>query len=663
MSELDRKSDFEQAYMDAWTAWSPWQAQARDDMKAKTQNAWTPQDIAYMKKVMPAREIMSFPHLRKLVRFVANFERMNRMGVRYEPVEGSDIQTAGQLTTCANDALARGPSYGYHVKSDCFEHMLDTGMSLFNMGMDRNGQIGFDCYHYNQFVLHAGLTRRDLRGCQYGILRKDVTFDDAKMLFPDAVDLIDSLASGKGGQQEDGKFSMRPHTVLYGKHQLVYDEWQRRTTVQKKYWINLQTGWVRDEAGNRFEYHDTPMERMTLAENPLLDVLEDWSRTVRVTQYLNGHEVFDGVDPFGIGDFSFTPFICFLDPSVDDFRYRVQGLLRSVKDAQRTYDRRTIANIRAVECTLGAGTDFEENALVDNDDAYMSGPGRPRFLKEGAIAEGRYRDRPAPNLPGGWMDMQIGFEKEMGKILGLDEDGMFGTGQKDQLLLGVVGKLRMGLGMVGMFDFFDNASLAHQIIGGKLLRLIQRYTPDKVSRILGEPPSQTFFCREFSQYDAVPCETVITDTQRNALYTELVNLKRMGAEIGEPCPIPWSLILEFAPIAMKGKIMQALAQLEQQANQSNERMRQIEEATQQAVIRQLNMDTANEQVHIMERKANAAQKIALTEKTKLETAQIAQEIQIEPTFDAWDRFIKIQEIEAQREAKKNQMVKSNRKNG
>ena len=98
--------------------------------------------------------------------------------------------------------------------------------------------------------------------------------------------------------------------------------------------------------------------------------------------------------------------------------------------------------------------------------------------------------------------------------------------------------------------------------------------------------------------------------------------------------------------------MQALAQMEQQATQRMERMRQIEEATQQAVIRQLEMDTANEQVHIQERQANVANKIAATEKTVLEAEQIAQEIQTEPVFNAWDRFIEIQKIQQQQQQRK-----------
>ena len=143
-AEQDRKKDHEEAYRQAFAAFGSWQTQARADLMATTKNAWTARDLQYMKKVMPEREIMSFNRLRPLVRLMSNFERMNRMSIRYSPTEGGDVLTASELTTCANHALAH--QKGYYIKSDCFDHSLKTGMSLFNLAMDRNQNVIFEKY-------------------------------------------------------------------------------------------------------------------------------------------------------------------------------------------------------------------------------------------------------------------------------------------------------------------------------------------------------------------------------------------------------------------------------------------------------------------------------------------------------------------------------------
>ncbi len=635
-AETDRKSDMNECYSQAWTAWGNWQTHARDDIYTVADNAWTKEDIAYMRKVMPQREIMSFPLLRRFIRLISNFERNNRTSVRYEPVEGSDQQAASQYTLLANDALARGR--GYYTKSDCFYGALASGMNLFNLAMDRHHKIHFERFAYNQFILHPSFQRRDLGDCQYGILRKTVTAPEAKMFFPDQEEIIDWLL--KQDKNEDDKFPNMPKVKLYGKYLLSFDEWTRRTTARKRYLIDARLGYLRDGNGNKIEFDDSVEQRFALISNPTLDVIEDVERTVEVTQYLNGEEVYHGVDPFGIGDFSFTPYMAFFDPEVEHFHLRIQSAVRALKDSQRAFDRRTIANIRTLECVIGGGLDLEEDAIVDPRQAYTAGPGQPRFWKEGAISERRFVDRPAPNVPAGWMELQEGFAKLPGKILNLDEDGLMGVNQKDQLLLGVVGKMRMGLGMVGMFDFFDNKSQADQCMGGKLLKLIQQIPADKAQRILGEPPAPAFYNKEFCQYDALSAETALTDSQRNALYTELISLKEKGALMQDPFPVSWGEILEFAPTALKHQVLQRMAQREQQQQASQQRAAQIQEAVQQAALKQVQVDTMNEEIHAGERAADMV-------KTKVDTAQVLQEMNTAPRMDMLDRAIELAKIDAQ----------------
>lgn len=643
MSDItDRKTDMNEAYTQSWAAWGNWQSHARDDLYAVVDNAWTKEDIAYMKKVMPDREIMSFPMLRKHIRLISNFERTNRTSIKYEPVEGSDELTAAQYTLIANDMLAR--NRGYQVRSDCFDGALKTGLTLLNLSpifelVDGGyGVTGshFERFAYNQFVLHPSFTKRDLSDCQYGILRKPITSSEAKRLFPDLGDYIDHLL--KRDRSDDEKFPNMPKLKLYGKYLLNLDEWTRRTTVNKRYFVQ-QGQFVRDPFGNRVEFNeDAPEHQFALFENPTLDVMESVERTVEVTQYLNGEEVYHGIDPFGIGDFSFTPYFAYFDPEVDHFHLRIQSAVRALKDSQRSFDRRTIAGIRALEYVVNAGTDFEEGALVDPKQAYTAGHG-PRFFKDGAIAGGQFKERPAPNIPPGWFQLQEQFEKLPGKILNLNEDGLFGTDQKDQLLLGVVGKLRLGLGQVGMFDFFDNKSFSDQVMGMKMMRLIQQYPASTATRILNEQLSQAFYAKDFGKYDAISAEAVLTDSQKNAQFQQLLQMKIQSMSGMEPFPLSWSDILALAPTALPHKLKATLQQKAQQQAQAQQRAEQLREAVQVAALKQADIDVVNEQVHAQERAADLME-------TKVDIAQKLQEMTVQPQMDMLDREIEMQKIEA-----------------
>jgi hypothetical protein len=207
----------------------------------------------------------------------------------------------------------------------------------------------------------------------------------------------------------------------------------------------------------------------------------------------------------------------------------------------------------------------------------------------------------------------------------------------------------MGLGMVGMFDFFDNLSLAHIGIGNKLLRLLQQYPAEKVRRIVNEDPAPAFYDREFGKYDAVPVEAVLTDTQRNQLYTELVNLKQMGANIGDPFPVPWSVILKYAPVALKQDLQQSLAQLEQQQMEAKARSEKLQEQAQVMMIEQAKAGVISDIARAKERETQAVENQATTALNRVKTAVEIDNLKREPLFEALGKAIDIERLKIERD--------------
>ena len=110
--------------------------------------------------------------------------------------------------------------------------------------------------------------------------------------------------------------------------------------------------------------------------------------------------------------------------------------------------------------------------------------------------------------------------------------------------------------------------MSQQVIGKKVLKLIQRYPLNKIRRILNDEPSQAFHNKRFGEFDAMVAESMLTDTQRNQVYADLLALKQLGVKLRDPAPISWSMLMKFAPIKMKKEILEEVKKLEQQKQQA-----------------------------------------------------------------------------------------------
>jgi hypothetical protein len=113
-------------------------------------------------------------------------------------MEGGDLETASQLNMVALWALQW--QNGYHVASDAFEGALKTGMNLLNIYNDRNLNTHFERFMYNQFLVDPAFTRVDLADCHFGIMRKYVTGEAAKMLLPGKESLIETMLKQDASQ-------------------------------------------------------------------------------------------------------------------------------------------------------------------------------------------------------------------------------------------------------------------------------------------------------------------------------------------------------------------------------------------------------------------------------------------------------------------------------
>jgi hypothetical protein len=138
----------------------------------------------------------------------------------------------------------------------------------------------------------------------------------------------------------------------------------------------------------------------------------------------------------------------------------------------------------------------------------------------------------------------------------------------------LLAKVRQGAGLTILQDLFDNYRFSQEILGEKLLKMMQvNYHPKKIQRILNEPLHPAFKDAPSLHYDIKVEETIDTPSQKNLYFMQLMQAKQVGV------PIPDSLLIEAMPIQGKDKIMKALQAQEQQ----NAQMQQIEAQQRQTI--------------------------------------------------------------------------------
>jgi len=601
-NERDRKKEFDEAYSQAWSGFGSWQSFAREDLRSFLGDSLTEKEKNSLRN--QNRDILFLQLIRRYVNWIHGYQCDHRMAIRFDPIEGSDKLTAAQLNGCLNVSMSN--SLGYETISDAFKHTLKVGLSLVNAYNDSNFDTSLECLYYNQFLLDPCFTRIDLKDCQYGILRKYVSESDIKLILPDVnVDKIEK--ESKTGDL----FPNYPYPNLYGKKLLSYDEFHQRTTKETTVILIKPLMKEIEWSGTKRQLEDLVpaiLYRYNLQPEQI-STFSRVDRTVDVSCFVNGQEVKHSQDPFGIGDFSFTPVIGVYDPEYDQMDMKLQGIVRRLVPFQKVSTKRLMAMLAWFDQQIGSGLDVESDALVDMEDAFKAGPGQPRIFKDGAISGNKYRERQIADLPSGFLATHQIINEMAPQSVSLNED-MFGTPQKDTELYGVVQQMRIGMGLIGNRGLFDNLSVSQKCIGQKMLKLIQQWPPEKVQRVLNQTPAPAFFTKDFGKYDCNVSEGLMTNTQRQTMYSELIQLKKMGAELQDPAPIPWKMIIKYAPVQVATDMETEIASIEQKNAQSQQRQQQIDMILQQLAIQgqrvqieNVKMDTAERQSRIAENQA------------------------------------------------------------
>jgi len=620
----DKEKDFEEAFNNAYDQWFSWISEAHKDFKYTIDDPWTEADKQYFKD--QNREVLNFNITRRIVKMITGYERRNRLALKIGPSEGSDDKVASQLTGVVMPLMEN--HHGYEVMSDAFEFgALITGANLIEPYLDRRGDIQFSRKPYNKFLLDPGFTKRDLSDCGYIVIHEEgMLTDDVKSLIPGKDNLIDSYA-----KQNDSQITL-PFSAYKGKgredgQRCNYSAFWERTTKKVKVVANRRTGDSFVWTGTKESLNEI-LSRYAMQLTSWTDYIE----TVKLSCFINGKCVHTGPDPNKINDYPFVFIGGFWYPEYDDVSKKLQGVVRPTRDPQREVSKRLSKILDIIDSQVSSGLMAEQNSLVDPDDIHASGQGKGIWLKEGALSGNRVERIQAPDIPQGLFQLNRDLQTFINDIAGVNES-LFGNDELNAQMSGYLMKLRQGQALTALQDLFDNLRFAKKQLGFKLIKLIQaNYKADKIARIINEQPVPQFYTEDLNRYDIVPQEGILTDTQRQMFYTELVLAKKEGA------PITWRMIFENAPIQMKDKLLQMIGQEEQRQQQMQQEQLKEKQLLDRMRMAKIDADLGRG----AERRANVEEHHADAALSRIKTAKEIENMDWQRLMDIYDKIIALE---------------------
>jgi hypothetical protein len=390
---------------------------------------------------------------------------------------------------------------------------------------------------------------------------------------------------------------------------------------------------VDEESGACDEWYGTKEEEKQLKKDleatPTVRLITTHKRTVELNIIVSGHLLYSGPDPTGLDNFPFMPILMYHEPLIDSYELKIQGLVRSIRDAQRQYNRRHSQIIDLMESIVNTGWITKNGAVLDPTMLLQAGQGRQIVVNEGYDVNADVREISPPHIPPGYLQYQDIIDKNIMEIPGASDEllGLSSTG--DSQVSGKLAEVRASNGLKGNRGIFDNLEQTKKYVGLLVLEAIQKnYKPGKIQRITGQEPTPEFFSGNFSEYDCAIKQAVKTTTQKEAYYFQLLQLVELGA------PIPWEDILEAAPLQGKTELLQKMQQRAEQQQVQQEKIDEAERLEMALTTSQVEQNTALAE----ERRARVLADIGLAKermseqsqnyaKAMLDNAKTAKEIQ------------------------------------
>lgn len=513
-----------------------------------------------------------FNLIKRQINMIVGYQRKNRKSTITVPVHDDD-PLADEYNACMKWGENRD---GFHeYLSQAFEGACDTGMSLLHLYPDYtldpvSGDLFTDNVAFNNFLIDPNFRKQDLTDCSFVWRRRWVNKVGAKSLLPGHEAKIDKMVPSG---QKDGRFPLQAELLNMTNNNLfAYDEFYYRDTREAKIIIDPVSGEASEWEQDEDDAED--LLKQVLAQQPWLILKKKQVPTVKMVLCLNGIPLYHGPNHLSIDSYSFVPVLCYHEPDIQNYSWRVQGIVRNLRDAQYLYNRRKVIELDIMESQINSGWIYPVDVLTDPKALRQSGQGFLVPLKAGHLPNEIQRIS-APDIPASMIELSRSLSEDITKISGVNEE-LLGSATDDKA--GILSMLRQGAGLTTLQTIFDKLDYSQRLYGKIRLEAMRKnFSKGKLAQIIGHQPSERFFTASSLKYNLAVEEGNYSTTQRQMELQQLLHFREIGI------PISNESILRAAFITNKQQVIQEMQQ------QSQEQMKQQMDQAQQ----QQKMDNAD----------------------------------------------------------------------
>lgn len=560
-------NEYSDYYEEAYYAWNPFYPLADRDLRFYLGDQWDAKER--QKLFQEGRNAFVFNKSRRNINMITGYQRKHRLSSIVTPIENSDQLTADQLSQLLLFTMQSAD--GYRIISDCFGGACKTGWNLMTIWMDYrddpvNGDIKFGREPYSGFITDPYLTQLDFSDCSYIIRRKYLFPEHAASMLPGQEKDVYRLH--KMGWSRDDKFTWLPYQQQPNGQDLVaFNEFYQQKWKNVPTLVDMETGefmaWDGDD--DRLQYFRSQYPDMKVIKRP--------KRYIEKHIILNDQFMRTEINPYGLDEYPFTPVTAVFEPESDDWGLKVQSLMRCMIDPQKEGNRRRSQMADMFDSQINSGYMADEDSVINPRSLFQTSQGKVIWRKKDS-RPGAVEKIPPGQIPPSMFQLQELFDRDMPEILGIN-DAAFGIPDSGNES-GIMMMLRQGAAITNLQDVFDNLRFSQKQISKKALKLIQTWTPEKVERIINQRPTEQFYSKDFTKYDISVQEGMLTDTQQQIYFRQLVDLKQL-TDVPSQGPITAKMLVDAAPIQGKSTLKTEIDQNEKAQAQSAQQQSQIQQ--------------------------------------------------------------------------------------
>jgi len=515
------------------------------------------------------RKNFYFNHIRPIVNQITGRQRQQRKTTVVLPQLNADDLTADQLSKVM--MWVHENANIYESISQAFYGACTTGLSLLHVYMDYrsdciSGDIRVDVCPYNSYIIDPFFTKTDFSDCAALWKRSYLTRREVMSLLPSYSDLILDIPINN----YDGKFNFNPNNyALRPNNKMVYDEFWYQDYREQTMLIDPKTGESMEWRGDKEK-----LDQFLMAY-PDVQITKTDIPTVRCAIIVENVVILDN-NINGIDRMPFVPCMGYYNPELPNLAERLQGVVRALRDPQFLYNRRLIIESDSLEATINSGWMYKEDALVDPNSVFECGNGKGIAIKKNFNIQESIQKIPQEVIPPTTQELRKAYSSEMPQISGVSEE-LMGAASDD--VAGVLSMLRQGAGLVSLQGLFDQLDFSQKALGHIILDLIQtNFMPGKVQNILGEgvEMSPAFYSRLFGKYNCVIEEGMLTATQKQMQFAQLMELRKLGVAI------PDDVLIDSCTVTNKTELMESIKKQQESAQQAQQQQMQVEQQELQA---------------------------------------------------------------------------------